>query len=118
MNLTELEKRIIDAEKKGQAWAELHEKWLQLDKDEKSFLAALKIQIRTARNGEKISDAELEMEARASEEFRTFISRLAIAKGAELSAKVKYDNAIAWHEACRTSESTKRVEMQFLRGQT
>jgi hypothetical protein len=39
--VSELERRIIAAEKYGQEWARLYEVWLHLDEDKKNYLSAL-----------------------------------------------------------------------------
>jgi len=108
---TKLEKRIIAAAKAGEEWANRYETWLQLDSDEKSFLAALMQDIKKTKEG-KVSVAELEMEARASTQFREYLKGLSIAKGEELRAKVKYENARDWFEAARSQESTEREKMK------
>ena len=111
MPLTLLEQRIVKAERHGEAWAELHAKWLQLDEDKKSFLAAL---INDLDDG-SMSEAKLERLARGSKAYRDYIAGLAIAKGEELRAKVRYENARDLFEAARSAESTERQKMQTLR---
>lgn len=108
--LSELEKRVQSAESLGLAWAEMHEKWLMLDRDEKPYLAALMNDLKG-----DISEAARERLAKGSKEFREYVVGLALAKGEELRAKVKYENAIAWMEACRTAEATNRMKMSVLR---
>ena len=107
-NLTLLEQRIIKAERHGETWAELHAKWLQLDEDKKSFLAAL---INDLDNGDT-SEAKLERLARASKEYRDYIANLAIAKGEELRAKVRYENANALFSAAQSDQSLERVKIE------
>lgn len=106
--VSELEKRVQFAEKCGQAWAELHEKWLQLEKDEKPYLAALMNDLQG-----DMSELARERLAKGSPEFRSYIKNLCIARGEELRAKVKYENAVAWFEAGRSLESTERAKMKM-----
>ena len=108
---SELEKRIIKAEALGQKWATLHEKWMQLDESKKNYLASL---MNDLDNGET-SELKLERQARGQKEWKDFIVRLCMAKGEELRAKVRYENAVAYWEAGRSLESTERAKMQVLR---
>ncbi len=108
---SELEKRIIRAEELGQEWASLHEKWLQLDESKKNYLSAL---MNDMDNGE-ISESKLERKARGKKEFREYIEKLCIAKGEELRAKVKYENARDYFEAGRSQEATERQKMNTLK---
>lgn len=109
--MTELETRIIRAEQLGQAWAEADEMFYQLDETKKSVLADL---IKDLDDGDT-SEAKLERLARSQKNWKEHIQNLAVAKGKMLRAKVKYESAVAYYEACRTNEATKRVEMQVLR---
>lgn len=108
---TELEKRIIFAEELGEKWAGIHEIWLQLDEDKKNYLASL---MNDLDDGDK-SEAKLERQARGSREFRQYVKNLSIAKGEELRAKVKYENARDLFEAARSKESTEREKMKTLK---
>lgn len=108
MPLTLLEQRIVKAEKHGETWAELHAKWLQLDEDKKSFLSSL---INDLDDGD-MSEAKLERLARGSKAYRDYVAGLAIAKGEELRAKVRYDNARDLFEAARSAESTEREKLK------
>lgn len=110
---SELERRIIYAEELGQKHAAIYEVWLQLDEDKKNYLAALMNDLDDG-NG-SYSEAKLERLARGSPQFRQYIKSLAIAKGEELRAKVKYENARDFFEAGRSQESTERMKMQVLR---
>lgn len=111
--LSELEKRVIRAQELGQKWAELHEVWLQLDRDEKNYLAALMNDLSKANIGglRDASETKLERLARGSDEFRKYILRICIAKGEELRAKVRYDNARDFFEAARSLEATERAKI-------
>lgn len=109
--MTELETRILRAEKLGQEWAKADEVFYQLDETKKSVLADL---MKDLDDGDT-SEAKLERLARASKEWKEHVSRLAIAKGEMLRAKVRFEAATAWYEAARTTESTNRVKMQVLR---
>jgi hypothetical protein len=109
-NLSKLEQRIIAAEREGEKWADIHAKWLQLDEDKKSFLAAL---MNDLDDGSK-SEAKLERLARGSKAFRDYITNLALAKGQEIRAKVSYENARDLFEAARSAESTERAKIQHL----
>ena len=109
--MTELEKRIVRAEKLGQEWAGLDELFFQLDETKKSVLADL---MNSLDDGE-MSEAKLERLARGRKEWKEHIQNLAVAKHKMLSAKVKYESAVAYYEAARTTESTERVRMQVLR---
>lgn len=107
---SELEKRIIFAEEAGQKWASIHEVWLQLDEDKKNYLANL---MNDMDDGQK-SEAKLERLARGSKQFREYVKNLSIAKGEELRARVRYDNARDYFEAGRSQESTEREKMKHL----
>ena len=111
---SELEKRIILAESLGQKWAEIHQIWLQLDEDKKNYLAAL-INDLEAAHSNAVSEAKLERLARGSKEFREYVKNMCIAKGEELRAKVKYENARDYFEAGRSQESTEREKMKTLK---
>ncbi len=108
---TELEKRIIFAEEAGQKWAGIHEIWLQLDSDKPNYLAAL---MNDMDDGE-MSDKKLERLARGSKQFREYVKNLSIAKGEELRARVRYENARDYFEAGRSQESTEREKMKTLK---
>lgn len=110
--ISELEKRVIRAQELGQKWAELHEVWLQLDRDEKSYLASLMNDL--ANTTEGLSEAKLERLARGSVQFREYIQRVCIAKGEELRAKVRYDNARDYFEAARSLEATERAKISMV----
>lgn len=107
---TELEKRIIAAEKLGQKWVDLHQTWLQLDEDKKNYLSSLMNDL----DDGGTSEAKLERRARGSKEFREYIKNMCIARGEELRAKVKYENAGDYFEAGRSHESTEREKMKHL----
>ncbi len=111
---SELEKRIIFAEEAGQKWAELHEIALQLNEDKNNYLAALMNDLESA-HGNAVAEKKLERLARGSKEFREYIKNMCIAKGEELRAKVKYDNARDYFEAGRSQESTAREQMKTLK---
>ena len=113
---SELERRIIKAEQLGEKWAGIHQIWLQLDEDKKNYLSALMTDIEAAdwNKDEKISEAKLERLARASREYRDYVKNLVIAKGEELRAKVRYDNARDYYEAGRSQESTEREKIRHL----
>lgn len=110
--LSELEKRVVRAQELGQKWAALHETWLQLDKDEKNYLAALMNDIAAREIG--LSESKLERLARGSQEFRDYVRRVCVAKGEELRAKVRYENARDFFEAARSLEATERAKMGML----
>ncbi len=114
---SELEKRIIFAEEAGQKWAGIHEIWLQLDEDKKNYLSAIMndIEAATDHKDEKMTEAKLERLARGSKEFREYVKNMCIAKGEELRAKVKYENARDYFEAGRSQESTAREQMKTLK---
>jgi len=109
---SELEKRIIFAEEQGQKWAELHAIALQLQEDKTNYLSALMNDLEAQ---EEMSEKKLERIARGSKQFREYIKNMCIAKGEELRAKVRYENAVNYYEAGRTAETTNRVKMQVLR---
>jgi len=111
MQFSELEKRIVEAEKKGQQWADADATFYQLDETKKSVLADL---MKDLDDGDT-SETKLERLARSKKEWKEHIENLSIAKGQMLRAKVKYEASVAWYEACRTAEASKRVEMQVLR---
>jgi len=108
---SELEKRIIFAEELGGKWAAIHQIWLQLDEDKKNYLSAL---MNDLDDGDT-SEAKLERKARGSKEFRDYVKNMCIAKGEELRAKVKYENARDYFEAGRSQESTEREKMKTLK---
>lgn len=108
MPLTLLEQRIVKAEKYGETWAEIHAKYLQLEEDKKSFLSALMNDL----DDGSMSEAKLERLARGSKAYRDYVATLALAKGEELRAKVRYDNARDLFEAARSAESTEREKLK------
>jgi len=108
---TELEQRIIYAESLGEKWAGIYETWLQLDEDKKNYLSSL---MNDLDDGDK-SEAKLERIARGTKAFRDYVRLMCIAKGEELRAKVKYENARDLFEAARSKESTEREKMKTLR---
>jgi hypothetical protein len=110
MTFSVLEQRVIAAEKFGAAWADLHATWLQLDESKKSLLAGL---MNDLDDGEK-SESKLERLARGSKVYQEYVNNLALAKGAELRAKVRYDNARDLFEAGRSAESTEREKIKHL----
>ena len=110
--LSELEKRVIHAQDLGQKWAELHELWLQLDRDEKNYLASLMNDL--ANTTEGLSETKLERLARGSVQFRQYVQRVCIARGEELRAKVRYENARDYFEAARSLEATERQKVKTL----
>lgn len=106
-----MEKRIIFAEEAGQKWANLHEIWLQLKDDKENYLSALMLDLD---DGSGMSDKKLERMARASKQFRDYCKNMNIAKGEELRARIRYDNARDYFEAGRSQESTEREKMKHL----
>jgi len=110
MTLTILERRIVAAEKLGEQWAELHATWLQLDDAKKNVLAGL---MNDLDNGE-ISETKLDRLARGTKEYQDYCKNLALAKGAELRAKVRYECAKDYFEAGRSAEATEREKMKHL----
>lgn len=107
---SELEKRIIFAETLGEKWAALHEIALQLEEDKKNYLAAL---MNDLDDGDT-SESKLERKARGCNQFREYIKNMCIAKGEELRAKVKYENARDYFEAGRSREATEREKIRHL----
>ena len=107
---SKLERRIYAAEKLGEQWAELHAKYLQLDEDKKSFLSSI---MNDLDNG-SMSETKLERLARGSKAFRDYVVNLALAKGEELRAKVRYDNAQALFSAAQSDQSLERTKMAYL----
>jgi hypothetical protein len=108
---TELENRIIVAEERGATWASMHEIAMQLEEDKKNYLAALMNDL----DDGNTSEAKLERKARGSHQYRDYIRDMCIAKGEELRAKVRYDNARDYFEAGRSQESTEREKMKTLK---
>ena len=108
--LSILEKRVVAAERYGREWAELHATWLQLDETKKSVLAGLMNDL----DDGNTSESKLERLARGSKDYRDYVNNLALAKGAELRAKVRYDNARDLFEAGRSAESTEREKIKHL----
>ncbi len=108
---SELEKRIIFAEEAGQKWAEVHVIASQLAEDKANYLAALMNDL----DDGNISEKKLERMARGSKGFREYIKNMCIAKGEELRAKVRYENARDYFEAGRSQESTEREKMKTLK---
>jgi hypothetical protein len=105
---TELEQRIITAEQYGGKWAGLYEIHLQLDEGKKSYLAALMNDL----DDGQMSEKKLERLALGSREFRDYIKNMCIAKGEELRARVRYENARDYFEAGRSKEATERAKFQ------
>ena len=109
-NLSLLERRVIKAEKWGEEYARIHAKWLQLDEDKKSFLAALM----NGLDDGAMSESKLERLARATKEYRDYVATLALAKGEEIRAKVRYENSRDLFEAARSQEATERAKITHL----
>ena len=103
--MTELEKRIIAAQKAGQTWAAAEEKFFLLDETRKSYLSSLENDLD---NG-ALSEAKLERLARGSKQWQDHIAALSLARGEQLRAKVRYEASVAYYEAARTAESTRRT---------
>jgi hypothetical protein len=103
-----LEQRIVRAEEYGNEWATKYETWMQLDESKKNYLASL---MNDLDNGE-MSETKLERLARGSKDYKDFINNLCIAKGEELRAKVRYENARDYFEAGRSREATERAKLQ------
>src|SRR5262245_65609106 len=110
-NRSELERRIIRAEELGQKWVDALEVYHQLEESKKNVLADLQNSL----DDGDTSEAKLERQARSSKEWKDFIRNLCTAEAAMLRAKVKYDCSVAFYEAARTAEASKRVESQVLR---
>jgi len=110
-NRSELERRIIRAETLGQDWVNQLATYRQLEEGKKSVLADLQNSL----DDGDTSEAKLERQARGSKEWKEFIRNLCTAEAAMLRAKVKYDCSVAFYEAARTAEASKRVELQVLR---
>ncbi len=110
--LSPLEQRIVTAERYGEEWARKYEQWMQLDETKKNYLASLMNDI--SKEAGEMSEAKLERLARGSKAFQEFITNLCIAKGEELRAKVRYENARDYFEAGRSHESTEREKMKHL----
>lgn len=108
---TELEKRIVRAEKLGQQWVNAVEIYDQLEESRKNVLADLQ---NALDDGYK-SESKLEREARGSNEWKQFVKNLVTAKAAMLRLKVTYEAAVAYYEAARTAEASRRVETMILR---
>ena len=108
--LSILEKRVVAAEKYGREWADLHAIWLQLDESKKSVLAGLQNDL----DDGDTSEAKLERLARATKEYREYVNNLALAKGAELRAKVRYDNARDLFSAAQSDQATEREKLKHL----
>lgn len=111
---SELEKRIIFAEELGEKWADLHAIVMQLEEDKKNYLAAL-INDLEAGHANTVSETKLERLARGSKQYRDYIRNMCLAKGEELRARVKYENARDFFEAGRSQESTAREQMKTLK---
>jgi len=111
---SELEKRIVLAEEYGQKYASLHEIALQLSEDKSNYLAALMNDLES-NHGNTMSEKKLERLARGSKQYREYIKNMCIAKGEELRAKVRYENARDFFEAGRSQESTEREKMRTLK---
>lgn len=105
-----LEARAIRAKELGEIWADVHCTWLQLEEDKKSYLASLMNDLDTG----ELSEAKLDRLARGSKPYRDYIKNLCLAKGEELRAKVRYENARDFFEAGRSLEATQRAEMKLL----
>lgn len=107
---SELEQSVIFAESLGEEWVGVHNIWMQLDEGKKSYLASL---INDLDDG-KMSEKKLERLALGCKEYREYIKNMCIAKGEELRARVRYDNARDFFEAKRSKESTEREKIKHL----
>lgn len=98
---------LMDA---GNAWADALAAADLLDECRLSVLSECKLL------SDEKSDAARETEARASTRFKGFLSEMIEARRIANRAKVKYDTLKTLAEMRRTEESTRRAELNFVRG--
>lgn len=104
LNPTEIEERLRLA---GLEWADLDAAACVLEESRKSVLAELMNQ---SKGG---SIAAKESEALANPAYKLHITNMVNARREANRARVRYDTARAWVELIRTSEATRRSEMNF-----
>lgn len=94
----------------GHAWVELNAKAKLLEDCEKSELSQIiQDKLRTGAS----SHAEADSRARADQRTIDYIHRKTDARKAADEAKVTYEAAKTWWEACRTKAATLRQEMKM-----
>lgn len=105
---------LIDADKiaaelseRGLAWADAQAAAEALEEAKKSVLAELMI------GAQGKSNAEREMIALASPEYRSHLDSMAQARRNANRARVRWDTYKAWIELVRTNASTERAAMNL-----
>ncbi len=99
--------QIVDA---GIAWADAEAAASLLEETRKSVLA------KAMNDSASSSIAGKEMLALGSDEYVDFVGGMVKARAAANKARVRYDSAKILAELRRSEESTKRAELQNLRG--
>lgn len=107
----ELLKRDAKASEYAQDHAEYANQAIIFKQIRDDYLAALKMEIRGGMEG-KVSDAELETRARASEQWKVFSKGQREKLKEAGRAKVRYDNACRSCEMYRSALSARKKEME------
>lgn len=100
----------------GERWAKLKQVDDRFERGKPSKLAVVEAEIQewADSSGLKISKAEKESRALASEKYQQYLKEWDSAHGETLKARVAYDTWQNLFEARRTLESTERAKMRML----
>lgn len=117
--MEDLEQNLIDADeraaKAAKAYSEHVFTWKLFESHSKDMLASLKFKIKKE-SGQKISDAELEMLARASDEWKVFRSEQMKQLKEAGKAQIAYDNAQRRWDTQRSILSVRKTEVKRFGG--
>ena len=95
----------------GNTWIDAKLKSDQLEEDARPYLASLMNDLARAAR-EKVSETHLDREARGSENYRAYVSRMVLAKAETLRARVKFDAIDKTFEARRSHEAMERAKIE------
>jgi hypothetical protein len=110
MEVSNLERFVVEYERAGIEWCEAKLKADLLDEDAKPFLDSLK----NALDDGETSEAKLSRLAQGSREYRDFIRGMVLAKADMLKKRVRYDGLQMLFEARRSNLSFEKEKFRFL----
>ena len=109
---TDLEQMVTGFNKAGTELIAANLKWRQLAKGEKNYLSALMVKIRqTNAAWEKISMAELEMRARATPEYQTYVDGVCAAKNEVERLELKKESYLIMWKSKQSDQSLERTKI-------